>query len=53
MIIFPLQAQDADDLKEKKSDKRRKHFGTEHFFKMDFGLNNYLENGKFPDQNGI
>jgi hypothetical protein len=32
--------------------KKYRHHGTRHSFNFDFGMNNYLEEGKFPDQNG-
>ena len=30
--------------------KRRKNYGTDNMLSLDFGLNNYLSNGKFPDE---
>ena len=33
-------------------DRKYRHHGTRHSFNFDFGMNNYLEEGKFPDQNG-
>ena len=32
--------------------RRRSHIETSYRFGVDFGLNNYLEDGKFPDQSG-
>ena len=37
--------EDSDSRKEKRHDNR----GTRNYFNFDFGMNNYLENGKFPD----
>jgi hypothetical protein len=31
--------------------KEKKNYGTSYSFNIDFGINNYLENGKFPDDN--
>lgn len=37
---------------DKWDDRKYRHHGTRHSFNFDFGMNNYLEEGKFPDQNG-
>lgn len=31
---------------------KKKNYGTTRTFSLDFGLNNYLSNGKFPDESG-
>ena len=31
--------------------RRNQWYGTRNYFNFDFGVNNYLENGKFPDSN--
>ncbi len=42
----------SDTSREQWRNKRRKHWNkrTYHSFNVDFGTNNYLSNGKFPDQ---
>jgi hypothetical protein len=32
-------------------EKRRKYKRTRHYFNFEFGMNNYLQDGKFPDDN--
>jgi len=46
-IAFQVQAQDEqDDVK-----KRKPHYGTHNDFKIDLGMNNFLEDGKSPADN--
>jgi hypothetical protein len=43
---------DKDDEDERYYNRRIKHRGTTHAFNIDLGLNSYLEDGKFPDEEG-
>jgi hypothetical protein len=48
-----LASTSQDQEKSDSSDTRRliKKYGTRHFFNFDIGMNNYLENGVFPNDN--
>ncbi|MEQ8926152.1 MAG: hypothetical protein RLO81_10090 [Fulvivirga sp.] len=50
LILNPALAQDDDD-----NDKwRKKNLGTRHDFSIDLGINNWLEDGEFPnDENAL
>ena len=41
-----------DDEVNKTRSRRYRGYGTTHSLNLDFGLNNYLENGRFPDESG-
>ena len=40
-----------ENTKEERTRKSKRHFGTKTYFNFEFGMNNYMEEGKFPDEN--
>jgi hypothetical protein len=44
--------EDEDDDDDRYYNRRMKHRGTTHSFNLDLGLSSYLEDGKFPDEEG-
>lgn len=47
-FVVPVMAQDDDDDNKK---KKRYRFGTTHDFSIDLGMNNWVEDGEFPNDN--
>lgn len=52
-FILPLAviALAQDEKEEKEKNKRTNRLGTDHFFSIDIGSNNYHADGEFPDEN--
>lgn len=47
-----IYSDDDDDHNDRHDNHGRKQRGTTHSFNLDMGLSNYLESGKFPDEEG-
>lgn len=51
LSIYIKIPRDVEEKSDEKPTDRRKNYGTDNMLSLDLGLNNYLSNGRFPDEN--